>query len=212
MASAHESAGPSSHASPRDKGKAPADGRDIARLLRSPLTPAPAPEADTSELHFLVLHLLQGGPCKRSATALLEEANDLNLLPRRTDFNGKEHTLSYEEMVGRYPGIPHDHIGRMLRKLVSSDRAKAARGITTLISPPPPAPPGGGALVPSTAYPCEYTTLPLKLRAREAGISVRTLRPPLIAIDTPGCLAVLRPASCLPPSFPKLCLAHSSIA
>ncbi|XP_075710726.1 bromodomain and WD repeat-containing protein 1 [Rhinoderma darwinii] len=63
----------------------------------------PVPSCSTqpaeSELYFLIARFLSKGPCGKSAQMLIKELNDHNLLPNRLDWQGNEHTRSYEEMV-----------------------------------------------------------------------------------------------------------------
>ncbi|CAH0403786.1 unnamed protein product [Chilo suppressalis] len=50
------------------------------------------------ELYFLIAKFLSGGPLKETAKTLLKELRSVEVLPRRLDWEGNEHTQSYEEL------------------------------------------------------------------------------------------------------------------
>uniref|UniRef100_A0A8D0L5Y6 BRWD/PHIP N-terminal domain-containing protein n=1 Tax=Sphenodon punctatus TaxID=8508 RepID=A0A8D0L5Y6_SPHPU len=60
---------------------------------------AAAPTQLEAELYYLIARFLQSGPCKKSAQVLVEELEEYQLIPRRLDWQGKEHRRSFEDLV-----------------------------------------------------------------------------------------------------------------
>uniref|UniRef100_A0A9L0SII7 Bromodomain and WD repeat domain containing 1 n=1 Tax=Equus caballus TaxID=9796 RepID=A0A9L0SII7_HORSE len=52
-----------------------------------------------SELYFLIARYLSAGPCRRAAQVLVQELEQYQLLPKRLDWEGNEHSRSYEELT-----------------------------------------------------------------------------------------------------------------
>ncbi|XP_048003913.1 bromodomain and WD repeat-containing protein 3-like [Leguminivora glycinivorella] len=58
------------------------------------------------ELYFLIAKFLSGGPLTETAKTLLEELESVEVLPRRLDWQGEEHTQSYNELAAQYSDVP----------------------------------------------------------------------------------------------------------
>uniref|UniRef100_A0A5F8GA57 Bromodomain and WD repeat domain containing 3 n=1 Tax=Monodelphis domestica TaxID=13616 RepID=A0A5F8GA57_MONDO len=67
---------------------------------------AAAPSQIEAELYYLIARFLQSGPCNKSAQVLVEELEEHQLIPRRLDWEGKEHQRSFEDLtVGVHYGM-----------------------------------------------------------------------------------------------------------
>ncbi|GFS70883.1 hypothetical protein NPIL_378221, partial [Nephila pilipes] len=51
-----------------------------------------------SELYLLIAKYLSLGPCKQSAELLRKEIEEHDLLPKRTDWLGNEHSRTFNEL------------------------------------------------------------------------------------------------------------------
>lgn len=69
------------------------------------------------ELYFLVLRFLEAGPCQAAFQALKAETDRLQLLPKRWDWQGKEHHRSYEDLVSLYRHVAKDHLKQLCLRL-----------------------------------------------------------------------------------------------
>nr|XP_037876090.1 PH-interacting protein isoform X4 [Bombyx mori] len=63
------------------------------------------PAFPISELYFLIAKFLSGGPLKETAKTLLKELETIEVLPRRLDWLGTEHTQSYEELASQHSDV-----------------------------------------------------------------------------------------------------------
>ncbi|XP_057587027.1 bromodomain and WD repeat-containing protein 1-like [Hippopotamus amphibius kiboko] len=54
-----------------------------------------------SELYFLIARYLSAGPCWRAAQVLVQELEQYQLLPKSLDWEGNEHSRSYEELSNK---------------------------------------------------------------------------------------------------------------
>ncbi|CAN2389514.1 regulation of cell shape, partial [Pristimantis euphronides] len=83
------------------------------------LQPVPccSTQAAESELYFLIARFLSKGPCGNSAQMLIQELNEHNLLPNRLDWQGNEHTRTYDEMVSANESVSSDHLLRICQGL-----------------------------------------------------------------------------------------------
>ncbi|KAG8591030.1 hypothetical protein GDO81_007020 [Engystomops pustulosus] len=79
--------------------------------------PSCSGQAAESELFFLIARFLSKGPCGKSAQMLIQEMNENNLLPNRLDWQGIEHTTTYEEMVSANKSVTPDHLLRICQGL-----------------------------------------------------------------------------------------------
>ncbi|XP_030641693.1 PH-interacting protein [Chanos chanos] len=70
-----------------------------------------------SELYFLIARFLEAGPCQNAAETLIREVQEKELLPKRTDWTGKEHPGSYENLVKLYKHISPDHLLRVCERV-----------------------------------------------------------------------------------------------
>uniref|UniRef100_A0A8B9RR10 BRWD/PHIP N-terminal domain-containing protein n=1 Tax=Accipiter nisus TaxID=211598 RepID=A0A8B9RR10_9AVES len=62
---------------------------------------AAAPTQLEAELYYLIARFLQSGPCKKSAQVSGETGEGGGLIPRRLDWQGKEHRRSFEDLVSQ---------------------------------------------------------------------------------------------------------------
>ncbi|XP_064412563.1 PH-interacting protein [Latimeria chalumnae] len=70
-----------------------------------------------SELYFLIARFLEDGPCQQAAEVLIREVEEKQLLPKRTDWMGKEHPRTYENLVKCYRHIAPDHLLRICQRV-----------------------------------------------------------------------------------------------
>lgn len=80
------------------RGRRTGDPPAAPRPPLSPVSPAPLSRA---ELYFLIARFLEDGPCQQAAQVLIREVAEKELLPRRTDWTGKEHPRTYQNLVRR---------------------------------------------------------------------------------------------------------------
>ncbi|XP_053623119.1 PH-interacting protein isoform X2 [Plodia interpunctella] len=57
------------------------------------------------ELYFLIAKFLSGGPLKETAKTLLKELESVEVLPRRLDWEGNEHSQSYDELASKFSDV-----------------------------------------------------------------------------------------------------------
>ncbi|CAK1554474.1 unnamed protein product [Leptosia nina] len=57
------------------------------------------------ELYFLLAKFLSGGPLKETAKTLLKELQSVEVLPRRLDWEGNEHPVSFDELNSQYSDV-----------------------------------------------------------------------------------------------------------
>uniref|UniRef100_A0A8C6Y2S7 BRWD/PHIP N-terminal domain-containing protein n=1 Tax=Naja naja TaxID=35670 RepID=A0A8C6Y2S7_NAJNA len=60
---------------------------------------AAALEEMNLKLYFLIARFLAAGPCRKAAEVLVQELEQYQLLPKRLDWEGKEHYRRYEDLV-----------------------------------------------------------------------------------------------------------------
>ncbi|XP_013385977.1 bromodomain and WD repeat-containing protein 3 [Lingula anatina] len=70
-----------------------------------------------AELYFLIARFLASGPCHRAAEALKQELQEHKLLPKRIDWEGREHPRSFENLIETNKHIPADHLKRVCLRL-----------------------------------------------------------------------------------------------
>ncbi|KAJ8355742.1 hypothetical protein SKAU_G00185360 [Synaphobranchus kaupii] len=89
-----------------------------------------------SELYFLIARFLEAGPCQNAAETLIKEAQEKELLPKRTDWTGKEHPGTYENLVKLYRHISPDHLLRICRcigPLLEKETPASVPGVQSLL-------------------------------------------------------------------------------
>ncbi|KAJ8275266.1 hypothetical protein COCON_G00098910 [Conger conger] len=89
-----------------------------------------------SELYFLIARFLEAGPCQNAAETLIKEAQEKELLPKRTDWTGKEHPGTYENLVKLYRHIGPDHLLRICQcigPLLEKEMPASVPGVLTLL-------------------------------------------------------------------------------
>ncbi|XP_076838375.1 bromodomain and WD repeat-containing protein 3 isoform X2 [Brachyhypopomus gauderio] len=70
-----------------------------------------------SELYFLISRFLTTGPCRRAAEVLVSELEEYQLLPRRLDWQGREHPRSYEDVNASSRHIAPDHLLQICKQI-----------------------------------------------------------------------------------------------
>uniref|UniRef100_A0A2I3HD36 BRWD/PHIP N-terminal domain-containing protein n=1 Tax=Nomascus leucogenys TaxID=61853 RepID=A0A2I3HD36_NOMLE len=78
---------------------------------------AAAPTQIEAELYYLIARFLQSGPCNKYAQVLVQELEEHQLIPRRLDWEGKEHRRSFEDLTVRV----HYGMGLLLRLCIEAD-------------------------------------------------------------------------------------------
>ncbi|XP_064196631.1 PH-interacting protein isoform X3 [Anguilla rostrata] len=89
-----------------------------------------------SELYFLIARFLEAGPCQNAAETLIKEAQEKELLPKRTDWTGKEHPGTYENLVKLYRHIGPDHLLRICQcigPLLEKEMPASVPGVQSLL-------------------------------------------------------------------------------
>ncbi|KAG7298423.1 hypothetical protein JYU34_018050 [Plutella xylostella] len=95
------------------------------------------------ELYFLIAKFLSGGPLKETAKTLIKELESVEVLPRRTDWEGNEHTQSYDELSSQYKDMPPERLAEVCQQALrlSSSQGQVAAKLSllgdTLVRPPP---------------------------------------------------------------------------
>nr|XP_049707984.1 bromodomain and WD repeat-containing protein 1 isoform X2 [Helicoverpa armigera] len=76
------------------------------------------------ELYFLIAKFLSGGPLKETAKTLLKELESIEVLPRRLDWEGREHAQSYDELAAQHADVGWRRLaGVCARALALAQRA-----------------------------------------------------------------------------------------
>ncbi|KAJ1112957.1 hypothetical protein NDU88_001217 [Pleurodeles waltl] len=76
----------------------------------------PAPLIE-SELYFLIARFLSAGPCRRSAEVLVQELEEYQLLPKRLDWQGNEHSRSFGDLVLSHKHVAPGHLLQICRRI-----------------------------------------------------------------------------------------------
>ncbi|XP_027695243.1 bromodomain and WD repeat-containing protein 3 isoform X6 [Vombatus ursinus] len=97
---------------------------------------AAAPSQIEAELYYLIARFLQSGPCNKSAQVLVEELEEHQLIPRRLDWEGREHQRSFEDLVTANAHIPPDYLLKICERigpLLDREIPQSVRGVQTLL-------------------------------------------------------------------------------
>ncbi|KAG8136513.1 hypothetical protein E2320_005088 [Naja naja] len=70
-----------------------------------------------SELYFLIARFLAAGPCRKAAEVLVQELEQYQLLPKRLDWEGKEHYRRYEDLVLSNKHVAPDHLLQICKRI-----------------------------------------------------------------------------------------------
>ncbi|XP_019384493.1 PREDICTED: bromodomain and WD repeat-containing protein 1 isoform X3 [Crocodylus porosus] len=70
-----------------------------------------------SELYFLIARFLSAGPCRRTLQVLVQELEQHQLLPKRLDWEGREHSRSYEDLVLSNKHVAPDHLLQICKRI-----------------------------------------------------------------------------------------------
>ncbi|XP_073928735.1 bromodomain and WD repeat-containing protein 1 isoform X2 [Castor canadensis] len=106
-----------------------------------------------SELYFLIARYLSAGPCRRAAQVLVQELEQYQLLPKRLDWEGNEHSRSYEELVLSNKHVAPDHLLRICQRvgpMLDKEIPPRVPGATSLLG-------AGRQSVLRTAKDCRHT-------------------------------------------------------
>uniref|UniRef100_A0A286XBX3 BRWD/PHIP N-terminal domain-containing protein n=1 Tax=Cavia porcellus TaxID=10141 RepID=A0A286XBX3_CAVPO len=77
-----------------------------------PLSAGPSrPVRPCPPLYFLIARYLSAGPCRRAAQVRVP------LLPKRLDWEGNEHSRSYEELVLSNKHVAPDHLLQICQRI-----------------------------------------------------------------------------------------------
>ncbi|KAM8965151.1 bromodomain and WD repeat-containing protein 3 isoform 2-T2 [Sarcophilus harrisii] len=97
---------------------------------------AAAPSQIEAELYYLIARFLQSGPCNKSAQVLVEELEEHQLIPRRLDWQGREHQRSFEDLVTANAHIPPDYLLKICERigpLLDREIPQSVPGVQTLL-------------------------------------------------------------------------------
>uniref|UniRef100_A0A670Y631 Pleckstrin homology domain interacting protein n=1 Tax=Pseudonaja textilis TaxID=8673 RepID=A0A670Y631_PSETE len=116
-------------------------GRLAPRLVRAftvcvCVFPPPFLPLPSAELYFLIARFLEDGPCQQAAQVLIREVAEKQLLPKRTDWTGKEHPRSYESLVKYYRHLAPDHLLQICHRLgplLEQEIPQSVPGVQTLL-------------------------------------------------------------------------------
>ncbi|XP_070606542.1 bromodomain and WD repeat-containing protein 1 isoform X2 [Erythrolamprus reginae] len=72
-----------------------------------------------SELYFLIARFLGTGPCRKAAEVLVQELEQYQLLPKRLDWEGKEHYSSYQDLILSNKHVAPDHLLQICKRIGS---------------------------------------------------------------------------------------------
>uniref|UniRef100_A0A674I664 Bromodomain and WD repeat domain containing 3 n=1 Tax=Terrapene triunguis TaxID=2587831 RepID=A0A674I664_9SAUR len=87
---------------------------------------------EEDELYYLIARFLQSGPCRKSA----QVSGQRGLIPRRLDWQGKEHRRSFEDLVAANTHIPPDYLLKICERigpLLDKEIPQSVLGVQTLL-------------------------------------------------------------------------------
>ncbi|XP_042188943.1 PH-interacting protein isoform X3 [Callorhinchus milii] len=100
-----------------------------------PGDPQPGSQLE-AELYFLIARFLAAGPCRRATEVLIGEVEGKQLLPKRIDWQGKEHPRTYENLVKTHRHIAPDHLFRICQRLgplLEKETLQSVPGVHSLL-------------------------------------------------------------------------------
>ncbi|XP_013143843.1 PREDICTED: bromodomain and WD repeat-containing protein 1-like [Papilio polytes] len=123
------------------------------------------------ELYFLIAKFLSGGPLKETAKTLLKELERVEVLPRRLDWEGNEHTQSYDELAAQHNDMSWRRLATVCERALqlASKTALVPNGNTS--SAPVVIPPAVASVASAASEP------QLRLKARLSLLSESLVRP-----------------------------------
>ncbi|ESP01057.1 hypothetical protein LOTGIDRAFT_140025, partial [Lottia gigantea] len=89
-----------------------------------------------SELYFLIARFLSNGPCKKTSEILLHELEENKLLPKRVDWEGREHFRSYSNLIEINSHVSADYLLRVCERLgplVDKEVPPCVTGVRSLL-------------------------------------------------------------------------------
>ncbi|KAB7498070.1 hypothetical protein Anas_05450, partial [Armadillidium nasatum] len=69
------------------------------------------------ELIYLIAKYLSVGPCKKSFEVLRAEIEENRILPRRIDWHGNEHEITFNDYDAQNGHIAHDYLLQVVSRL-----------------------------------------------------------------------------------------------
>ncbi|XP_067852945.1 bromodomain and WD repeat-containing protein 3 isoform X2 [Heptranchias perlo] len=88
------------------------------------------------ELYYLIARFLLSGPCQKSARVLIQELEEHQLVPKRLDWEGKEHRRSFENLVLANKHVSSDHLLQICQRvgpLLDKEIPPSVPGVQTLL-------------------------------------------------------------------------------
>ncbi|XP_067903868.1 bromodomain and WD repeat-containing protein 3 isoform X1 [Heterodontus francisci] len=88
------------------------------------------------ELYYLIARFLLSGPCQKSARVLIQELEEYQLIPKRLDWEGKEHRRSFESLVLANKHVSSDHLLQICQRigpLLDKEIPPSVPGVQTLL-------------------------------------------------------------------------------
>ncbi|XP_051877106.1 bromodomain and WD repeat-containing protein 3 isoform X4 [Pristis pectinata] len=88
------------------------------------------------ELYYLIARFLLSGPCQKSARVLIQELEEYQLIPRRLDWEGKEHRRSFDSLVLANKHVSSDHLLQICKRigpLLDKEIPPSVPGVQTLL-------------------------------------------------------------------------------
>ncbi|KAJ1887707.1 Bromodomain and WD repeat-containing protein 1, partial [Kickxella alabastrina] len=112
-------------------------------------------------LNFLIAHYLAQGPLRTAAEPLRQILEDTaqQLLPRRFDWQGNQHTRTYDELVKEYPHIAGSELLNIVQAIANRDSSALLTAGGTVLGRTHKAPPTSNGV---------ENSLVNKLRSRSA--------------------------------------------
>ncbi|KAF8777957.1 Bromodomain and WD repeat-containing protein like [Argiope bruennichi] len=89
-----------------------------------------------AELYLLIVKFLSTGPCKGTAELLRKEIEEHELLPKRVDWLGNEHTRSFNEFEQTLSQVSDDHLLKICSRvgpILDKEIPPTVPGLTSLL-------------------------------------------------------------------------------
>ncbi|XP_078068075.1 bromodomain and WD repeat-containing protein 3 isoform X4 [Mustelus asterias] len=88
------------------------------------------------ELYYLIARFLLSGPCQKSARILIQELEEYQLIPKRLDWQGREHRRSFQSLVAANKHVSSDHLLQICQQigpLLDKEIPPSVPGVQTLL-------------------------------------------------------------------------------
>lgn len=89
-----------------------------------------------TEIYFLISKFLALGPCQRAADALKAEIELHRLMPKRLDWQGKEHDRTLADVERTNPHIRQDHLLKICSRIggiLDKEVTPSIAGVTSIL-------------------------------------------------------------------------------